>query len=91
MRGATWPVAEPDLLAQIEARLIEMERSGELARLEAGSPRQRAAEAGGTGPGVRHRAGQGENAAASWDPAITVARDIRVRPTARSSPPPARG
>ena len=34
VRGATWPVAEPDLLAQIEARLREMERSGELARLE---------------------------------------------------------
>ena len=34
VRGATWPVAEPDLLAQIEARLLEMERSGALARLE---------------------------------------------------------
>ena len=34
VRGATWPVAEPDLLAKIEARLVEMERSGELARLE---------------------------------------------------------
>ena len=34
VRGATWPVAEPDLLAEIEARLLEMQRSGELARLE---------------------------------------------------------
>ena len=34
VRGATWPVAEPDPLAQIEARLVEMEDSGELARLE---------------------------------------------------------
>ena len=33
VRGATWPVAEPDLLAQIEARLSELDRSGELARL----------------------------------------------------------
>ena len=34
VRGATWPVAEPDLLAKIEARLIEMQRSGALARLQ---------------------------------------------------------
>ena len=34
VRGATWPVAEPDLLAQIEARLLEMQRSGALARFE---------------------------------------------------------
>ena len=34
VRGQTWPVAEPDLLAQIEARLMAMERSGELARLQ---------------------------------------------------------
>ncbi len=35
VRGATWPVAEPDLLVAIEARLAEMRRSGEMARLEA--------------------------------------------------------
>ena len=34
VRGATWPVEEPDLLARIEARLMELERSGALARLE---------------------------------------------------------
>ncbi|MCY4407547.1 MAG: hypothetical protein OXC15_14350 [Rhodospirillaceae bacterium] len=34
VRGMTWAVAEPDLLGQIESRLLEMERSGELARLE---------------------------------------------------------
>ena len=28
VRGATWPVAEPDLLAQIESRLLEMETLG---------------------------------------------------------------
>ncbi|MYD87529.1 MAG: type-F conjugative transfer system protein TraW, partial [Acidobacteria bacterium] len=33
-RGATWPIVEPDLLADIEARLSDMEHSGELARLE---------------------------------------------------------
>ena len=34
VRGATWPVAEPDLLEQIEARLAAMQRSGEVARIE---------------------------------------------------------
>ena len=34
VRGATWPIAEPDLLVEIEARLVDMQRSGELARLE---------------------------------------------------------
>ena len=34
VRGATWPIAEPDLLLEIEARLVDMRRSGELARLE---------------------------------------------------------
>ena len=34
VRGATWPVIEPDLLEEIEARLVGMQRSGELARLE---------------------------------------------------------
>jgi len=34
VRGATWPVAEPDLLEQIEARLAAMQRSGEMARIE---------------------------------------------------------
>ena len=32
--GETWPIAEPDLLVAIEARLEALERSGELARLE---------------------------------------------------------
>ena len=34
VRGATWPIAEPDLLEQIEARLSVMQHSGELARIE---------------------------------------------------------
>ena len=33
VRGAVWRIAEPDLLAEIEARLGEMETSGELARM----------------------------------------------------------
>ena len=33
--GPVWPVAEPDLLALIQSRLEEKQRSGELARLQA--------------------------------------------------------
>ena len=77
VRGATWPVAEPDLLAQIEARLLEMERAGELARLERearASARRKLEEPDpfrGIAPATRERS-------RLWDPAITVARDIRA-------------
>ncbi len=77
VRGATWPVAEPDLLAQIETRLLEMERSGELARLERqarANARRKLEEPDpvpGIAPATRERT--------RWfDPAITVARDIRT-------------
>jgi conjugal transfer pilus assembly protein TraW len=33
--GPVWPVAEPDLLALIQSRLEEKQRSGELARIQA--------------------------------------------------------
>ncbi len=77
VRGATWPVAEPDLLEQIEARLREMERSGELARLEQearANARRKLEEPDpvpGIAPATRERV-------RLWDPAITVARDIRT-------------
>ncbi len=77
VRGATWPVAEPDLLAQIEARLIEMERSGALARLEQearANARRKLEEPDAAldiAPATRERS-------RLWDPAITVARDIRA-------------
>ena len=77
VRGATWPVAEPDLLAQIEARLVQMERSGALARLEE-EARERARQrieapepVPGIGPAQEERS-------RLWDPAITVVRDIRT-------------
>ena len=77
VRGTTWPVAEPDLLAQIEARLIEMERSGELARLEdeARDGARRKLEEPDPAPGI---APAREERSRLWDPAITVARDIRT-------------
>ena len=77
VRGATWPVAEPDLLAEIEARLVEMERSGELARLET-QARDRARkklEEPDPVPGI---APATEERSRLFDPAITVARDIRT-------------
>ena len=77
VRGATWPVAEPDLLAQIEARLVEMERSGALARLEdeARDGARRMLEEPEPAPGI---APAREKRSRLWDPAITVARDIRA-------------
>ena len=77
VRGATWPVAEPDLLAQIEARLVEMERSGALARLEdeARDGARRMLEEPEPAPGI---APAREKRSRLWDPAITVARDIRT-------------
>ena len=77
VRGATWAIAEPDLLAAIEARLLEMQRSGALARFEA-EGRERARRkleepepVPGIAPATRERS-------RLWDPAITVARDIRT-------------
>ena len=77
VRGATWPVAEPDLLALIEARLIEMERSGALARLEeeARANARRKLEEPDPLPGIAPAARERSRL---WDPAITVARDIRT-------------
>ena len=77
VRGATWPVAEPDLLEGIEARLLEMERSGALARFE-GEARERARRrleepdpVSGIGPARVERS-------RLVDPSITVERDIRT-------------
>ena len=77
VRGATWPVAEPDLLAQIEARLVEMKRSGALARLEdeARANARRKLEEPDAAPGI---APAREERSRLFDPAITVARDIRA-------------
>jgi len=77
VRGATWPVAEPDLLAEIEARLVEMQRSGELARLEK-EARERARmklEEPDPAPGI---APAREERSRLFNPAITVARDIHA-------------
>ena len=77
VRGATWPVAEPDLLEEIETRLLEMRRSGELARFEA-EARERARrriEEPEPVPGI---APAREARIRPFDPAIVVERDIRT-------------
>ena len=77
VRGATWPVAEPDLLEQIEARLLDMQRSGELARIEA-EARARARsrlEEPEPVPGI---APARERRSRLFDPAISVERDIAL-------------
>ncbi len=77
VRGATWPVAEPDLLVEIEARLAAMERSGELARIEreARSRARLQLEEPAPVPGI---APARERRSRPFDPAIVVERDIRL-------------
>ena len=77
VRGATWPVAEPDLLVQIETRLLQMHQSGELARLEeeARTRARRQLEEPRPVPGI---APARERRSRPFDPAITVAQDIRT-------------
>ena len=77
VRGATWPVVEPDLLVEIETRLQDMQRSGELARLEeeARKRARRRLEEPEPVPGI---APATEERSRPFDPAITVAQDIRT-------------
>ena len=73
-RGETWPVAEPDLLVQIEARLGEMERSGELdrlnreARLRARAALEEPEPVSGIAPATRART-------RTFDPSVALDRD----------------
>ncbi len=76
VRGAVWPVAEPDLLAEIEARLGELEASGEIARM-----RREAAERARQRIEAPERV-EGMEAARVhrtrlFDPSITLDRDVR--------------
>ena len=77
VRGATWPVAEPDLLIEIEARLLQMQRSGELARLEedARIRARRQLEEPAPVPGI---APATQERSRPFDPTIVVSRDIRT-------------
>ncbi len=77
VRGATWPVVEPDLLVEIEARLLAMQRSGDLARLEdeARTRARRSLEEPEPVPGI---APATEQRSRLFDPSIVVAQDIRT-------------
>ena len=77
VRGAVWPVAEPDLLTQIKARLGAMESSGELARMrdEAADHARERIEAP---PRVEGIAPARVRRTRLFDPSVTVERDIRT-------------
>ena len=77
VRGAVWPVAEPDLLAEIEARLGAMEASGELDRMRTGALKaaRRRIEAPGRVEGIGPAR---VSRTRLFDPSITVERDIRA-------------
>ena len=77
VRGATWPIAEPDLLEEIEARLGAMQRSGELARIER-EARSRARSGLEEPQPVPDIAPAREHRSRMFDPAIVVERDIRL-------------
>ena len=77
VRGATWAIAEPDLLEQVEARLLEMRRSGALARFEA-EARERARRTLEEPPPVPGIAPATRERSRPFDPAIVVERDIRT-------------
>ena len=77
VRGAVWPVAEPDLLIQIEARLGQMEASGEMARMrrEAAERARQRIEAPRR---VEDIAAARVRSTRLFDPSITLDRDIRA-------------
>ena len=77
VRGATWPMAEPDLLEQIETRLLELQQSGAPARLqdEARARARQWLEEPHPVPGI---APARERRTRLFDPAVTVAQDIRT-------------
>ena len=77
VRGATWTIAEPDLLEAIEARLLEMQRSGALERFES-EARERARRTLEEPPPVPDIAPATRERSRLFDPAIVVERDIRT-------------
>lgn len=74
-RGTVWPVAEPDLLTQIHARLTAMESSGETARLNEELKRRTIARVNRPEPVAGLVAA---SATRRWhfDPTVTLERDI---------------
>ena len=77
LRGATWPVAEPDLLAEIETRLAALEASGALERFAAEAAARARARIEAPEP-VAGIAPAREARRRRFDPAVIVAEDIRA-------------
>ena len=75
VRGATWPMAEPDLLDAIAERLAALRDGGAFARWEAEAKARARAhlEAPPRVPGIGPAA---EDRVRRIDPAVTVARDV---------------
>jgi conjugal transfer pilus assembly protein TraW len=74
-QGAVWAIAEPDLLAQIHARLTQLEKTGETAKLNEELKRRTIVKVNRPEPVAGLATA---SAARSWrfDPTITVERDI---------------
>lgn len=73
--GAVWPIAEPDLLAQIHARLASLERSGETQRLNEDLKRRTIARVERPAP-VAGLAAATETRRWRFDPTVTLERAI---------------
>ena len=77
VRGASWPIAEPDLLVEIEARLAALESSGALARLERDA-RTRARSRLEAPEPVAGIAPAREARSRPFDPGIVLDRDLHA-------------
>jgi conjugal transfer pilus assembly protein TraW len=73
--GEVWPVIEPDLLAQIQRRLLTLEASGATARLNQELKRRTLAKVNRPTP-VAGLTLASETRVRSFDPTITVERDL---------------
>lgn len=74
-QGTVWSIAEPDLLQQIHARLMQLERSGETAKLNEELKRRTIARVNRPSP-VAGLVQASANRSWMFDPTITVERDI---------------
>ncbi len=77
VRGAVWPIEEPDLLREIEARLEEMEDTGEADRMRREAV-ERARERVEAPPRVAGVKPARFLRIRRFDPTITVGQDIRT-------------
>ena len=77
VRGETWAIAEPDLLQVLEARLLELERSGAMAAIEDEARARVRARLEAPEP-VAGIAPATELRSRLVDPAVVLDRDVRL-------------